>query len=62
MGNVEWFFVLDLQRGFLQLKMNVEDIKKMVLITKFGLYEWLVMPFGLKNATNTFFCTMTKKL
>jgi hypothetical protein len=55
MGNVEWFFVLDLQRGFLQLKMNVEDIKKMVLITKFGLYEWLVMPFGLKNALTPFF-------
>jgi hypothetical protein len=37
-----------------------EDVKKSTLITKFGLYDWIVMPFGMKNATSTFTCTMTE--
>jgi hypothetical protein len=31
-----------------------ENIRKTVMITKFGLFEWNVMPFGLKNTTNVF--------
>jgi len=38
--------------------MAPEDVKKMALVTKTGLYDWTVMPFGLKNATNTFTRTM----
>jgi hypothetical protein len=40
--------------------MNIEDVKKIALITKCKLHEWLVMPFGSKNATNIFSQTMTK--
>jgi len=40
--------------------MAPEDIKKTVLITKSGLYDWTVMPFGLKNATSTFTRTMSE--
>jgi hypothetical protein len=38
--------------------MAPKDIKKKTLITKTGLYDWTVMPFGLKNATNIFTKTM----
>jgi len=39
--------------------MAPEDVKKTALITKTGLYDWTVMPFGLKNATSTFTRTMS---
>jgi len=38
--------------------MAPKDMKKTALVTKIGLYDWTVMPFGLKNATSTFTKTM----
>jgi len=39
--------------------MAPEDMKKTPLVTKTGLYDWTVMPFGLKNVTSTFTRTMS---
>ncbi len=50
----QWFSMLDLQLGFWQILMALDDVKKTLIITKSGLYEWNVMPFGLKNAISTF--------
>jgi hypothetical protein len=60
LGKSAWFTALDLQSGFWQIKMAPEDMGKTALITKSGLFEWTVMPFGLKNATSTFTRTMTE--
>jgi hypothetical protein len=34
--------------------MAAQDIAKTAIITPFGLFEYLFMPFGLRNAAQTF--------
>ena len=38
--------------------MNKEDIPKTTVITPFGLFEFIKMPFGLRNAAQTFYRLM----
>ncbi len=39
-----------------------EDVKKIALIAKSGLFDWNVMLFGMKNTTNIFSRTILKFL
>jgi hypothetical protein len=49
-GDLNIFTIVDLRRSFNQIVLIAKDRKKTTFHGSNKLWEWLVMPFGLKNA------------
>jgi hypothetical protein len=51
------FSNIDLRLGY-QVRIKEEDTNKTTFRTRYGHYEFVVVPFGLKNTPATFMCLM----
>ena len=54
LSGAEWFCLLNLQSGYLQVKIAFKDKAKTAMTTPLGLYEFNRIPFDLTNTLTTF--------
>ena len=54
LGGSRYFCCLDMKSGFWQVGLDEQAKEKSAFVTKRGLFQWNVMPFGMANAPATF--------
>ena len=55
-----FFSLIDLRTGFHQIKIHPDDCEKTAFRTRFGSFEYTVLPMGLCNAPSTFMQLMSE--
>ena len=62
LGKCQYYSTIDLSKEYWQIPVAEEDIHKTAFVTPDGCYEFLRMPFGMKNSGAMFVCGMRKLL
>ena len=53
-GKTKWYIKFDVKMGFHKIKITEKDDWMTTFKTKYGLFEWFVIRFGLANVFNIF--------
>jgi hypothetical protein len=59
-GNAKYVSKFDLLKGFWQIPLSGRAKEISAFATPYGLYQYKVMPFGMKNAPATFQCLINR--